>query len=540
MSKHFKLIIPDEGADVYRPRIGQSWGYRYGPSIMIHDGICEAWFASPGDGYEADWFTYRRSDDNGESWTEERVVMAPTPNSMDWFSVCDPAVIKYGEYYYIGYTSTIFSHGGGVCNNAFVARSKSPTGPFYKWTGNGWGEKRQTEHGELLWIGDPAPIVYFDESWRCWGAGELSFVIKDDLLYIYYTWTSALTDGRLDHSTRVALADITREDWPSTIKFTDGIIRKPLGNDSFDVVYCEDIDKFVALSTDRRFSEDSMLAVYESEDGVHFERVNDIRKNTAHMCHNCGISGDCHHHIRSGDVMLLGYAYGNIWGNWGTKFHRYDFEAMDENYHSELGCENVKGDLTRWTPEEKMSKTYLSLQHPHYINLHVGSNAQIELLLFDVMYNTVPALDGVTFFNYDRSIIEIEGMTVRGVGQGYTFVSAKWGDLFCEFLVRVENVGYIFDDPEKRLVSLSSVTPQWHPSLSRKNCVQIRGLAKYSDGTFFEICEACDGVTYENLSPDILDVCEENGCIFPKKIGHGRVKVRCQDLEFIAYIEVEK
>lgn len=59
MDKHFKLILKDEGQDIYMPRQCQSWGYRYGPSIMVHGDICEAWFASPGDGYEADWFTYR-------------------------------------------------------------------------------------------------------------------------------------------------------------------------------------------------------------------------------------------------------------------------------------------------------------------------------------------------------------------------------------------------------------------------------------------------------------------------------------------------
>ena len=55
MDKHFRLILKDEGQDIYMPRQCQSWGYRYGPSIMVHGDICEAWFASPGDGYEADW-----------------------------------------------------------------------------------------------------------------------------------------------------------------------------------------------------------------------------------------------------------------------------------------------------------------------------------------------------------------------------------------------------------------------------------------------------------------------------------------------------
>lgn len=47
MDKHFRLILKDEGQDIYMPRQCQSWGYRYGPSIMVHGDICEAWFASP-------------------------------------------------------------------------------------------------------------------------------------------------------------------------------------------------------------------------------------------------------------------------------------------------------------------------------------------------------------------------------------------------------------------------------------------------------------------------------------------------------------
>ena len=70
MKSHFKLLLPDSGRDIYMPRKSQSWGYRYGPTIMVEDGVCHAWFASPGDCYEADWFTYRKSTDGGKTWTD--------------------------------------------------------------------------------------------------------------------------------------------------------------------------------------------------------------------------------------------------------------------------------------------------------------------------------------------------------------------------------------------------------------------------------------------------------------------------------------
>ena len=231
--KHFRLILPDEGQDIFMLRKGQEWGYRYGPSIMVHDGICEGWFASPGDCFEADWFTYRRSTDGGKTWSDERVVMTPTPHSMDWFSVCDPAVFKYGDYYYIGYTSTIFADAGGVCNNGFVARSASPTGPFEKWNGNGWGETRETANGTLHWIGKPAPVIYYDEDWHDWGAGEFSFVVKDTTLYIYYTWSSRKADGSLYSETRVATADVTDPNWPGHLTYHGtAAVRNSGSNDS--------------------------------------------------------------------------------------------------------------------------------------------------------------------------------------------------------------------------------------------------------------------------------------------------------------------
>ena len=286
---------------------------------------------------------------------------------MDWFSVCDPAVIKYGEWYYIGYTSTVFANGGGVCNNGFIGRAKSPTGPFERWCGNGWGEHRETANGTLHWQGKPAPVIYYDEDWHNWGAGEFSFVIKDETIYIYYTWTSKDRDGNPIHETRVATADITDENWPGKVIQQGVAVKRPRGgNDSYDVVYCEDLNKFIALSTDRRFSENSVLAVYESDDGLRFTRVNSIKVNTGWMCHNCGISGDPQHHIKSGDTLLLAYAYGNKWGCWGTRIHDYSFEAMEEDFYDESDLQNLHHEIEKIDDPTEFSPSMLYLRKPHF------------------------------------------------------------------------------------------------------------------------------------------------------------------------------
>ena len=127
---HFTFRTEGTGFDVFAPLEGQ-WGYRYAPSIMYYpDGQMDAWFATPGTTGEWDWFTYKHSDDAGKTWSEEKVCLQPTPDSMDHFSVCDPGAIYFGGYYYLGYTSTIVNINGGVNNNVFVARSRRPEGPL--------------------------------------------------------------------------------------------------------------------------------------------------------------------------------------------------------------------------------------------------------------------------------------------------------------------------------------------------------------------------------------------------------------------------
>lgn len=536
MQKHFKLVLPDTGKDVYMPRETQTWGYRYGPSIMVEGDVCRAWFASPGDCFEADWFTYRESLDKGETWTDERVVLVPTPDSMDWFSVCDPAVFKYGKYYYIGYTSTIFADGGGVCNNGFVARSEHPDGPFYKWTGDGWGEVR----GNCLWMGKPAPIIYYDEDWKHWGAGEFSFVVKDDVLYIYYTWTSKKTDGKHYSQTCVATADITREDWPLTI-VQQGVAatRFSGANDSYDVVYCEELEKFIALSTDKRFSKDSYLSVSESDDGLRFTRVNDIRVNTCFMLHNCGISGDAQHHIRQSDTLLLGYAYGNQWGKWGTRFHRYQYSFMDDDYYSELDRPNVEIQSVPWVRDPNMKPMILTAEKPHYIRVKPGTSAPLCFVAYNSCYEP-KQIDAslLAFDNYDKSVVEIKDGQVIGKQVGYTYIDAHWQGLCGTVLVYVDAPDTCYDIGTRTVVSFTPMLDAYVISLSEGVAKQLRGLAQWSDGKWYEVSEPEQGVTFINHSPDLISVNERGITVPIGGIGQAKVTVKCGEKSFDVTVNV--
>ena len=283
--------------------------YRYGPSIMTYeDGSMDAWFSAPGNSSsEWDWITYRHSDD-GINWSKEQVVLKPTRGSKDNCSVCDPGVFYYNGYYYLGYTSTDYASGKGTCNSAFVARSKKPAGPFEKWNGSGWG-------------GNPEPIIAYENDPRGWGIGELSFVIKDDELFVYYTYFD-LNGGY----TGLMKADLVKN-WPLTMRDM-GMVCPRVNNDSLDVVYAQDLDLFLAFSIDDRMSESSQVIVYKSPDGRDtFEKMDTTKKYIDDYAHNLGISKDAYGHIDTSRPVLIGYAFGKRWGHWSTRFQYMNIVA---------------------------------------------------------------------------------------------------------------------------------------------------------------------------------------------------------------------
>ena len=133
-----KIELKDEGYDVYAPMEGQTWGYRYGPSMILNtDGSLDTWCATNGPGDIWDMIGYSRLYDGGKRSSAEKLPIKPTAGGYDHYSTCDPGAIKFGGYYYIGYTTTLDSR--GVDNDICVARSKHPGGPYEKWTGSGWG-----------------------------------------------------------------------------------------------------------------------------------------------------------------------------------------------------------------------------------------------------------------------------------------------------------------------------------------------------------------------------------------------------------------
>ena len=252
-----------------------------------------------------DSFAYFHSADGGTTWSKERDAMYPTEGSEDHFSCCDPGAACFGGWYYMAYTSAPSKY-NGTFNHCYVARSKTPVGPWYKWNGSGWG-------------GEPAKVITFTGSTSQWGAGEPSIVVKDNTVYFYYTWTEGATEDC--PTTRLATAPLS-ENWPAHLTIYGTVIDKAQFEhaDSCDIKYVEDYDLFYAFHTYNRYRFNSEVAVWTSKDGKNFTYRGNMSGVLKYLG-NMGVSGDGEGHIRLSEPQFIGYSYGsNASGNWNTWF----------------------------------------------------------------------------------------------------------------------------------------------------------------------------------------------------------------------------
>jgi hypothetical protein len=288
--------------------------YHYGPSILIddnEDGLIHMWTCSPGTGStEWDVIRYHSSSDNGQTWSPDEIALQPTSGSLDTYSACDPGVVKIDKYYYIGYTSTMNPNASQ--NQLFLARSLIPNGNYEKWNGSGWN------------LNNPQPIVAYHGPSIKYGIGEPSIILKDNLIYVYYT-NSDDTGSFTDLS--IAQLNSTNEDtWPLSLQYKGHIIKRRvnLSEDSTDIKWCPQLQLFIGVTTINRFSPDATVAVYQSLDqyGLQFQSTPYIGQRVQQGAHNIGLSGST-----SGWIYLenqnhfVSYAYqpeGSGWGDWPT------------------------------------------------------------------------------------------------------------------------------------------------------------------------------------------------------------------------------
>ena len=533
-AKHLKLTVTDGGFDVFVPGIANSMNYRYGPAVLLNeDGSVDAWFSAPGDGYrEYDYITYKHSEDGGETWSDEKVVLAPTPNSPDALSVCDPAVFFYDGYYYLGYSSTISKREKGLCNSTFIARSKKPDGPYEKWNGQGWG-------------GNPVPLIYFDGVVLGWGSGEPSFVIVDDLLYIYSTKDSYSAVPKRIRLTEVRTANLKQADWPAHLCYEgiavnrsdtdeenegdDGYVYEDA--DSWDVAYVDEAAKFIAVDANRRFSSNSCLLYYESNDGVHFERVSELNTNVIKRCHNCGIMKDGAGHIQKGAPVMLSYAYGgsnrSAWGVWGTRFAPALIELTDEIDRSEEDCENLSVPLICRAGVGSASPIMLKTDKLLY-RTTVGSEAfSISQYLRDGYHGGyVIAKEDVTLSNYDAKILSIDRenrITPLMAGETSVTVSYRGSSREVAVCVLPQNGAN-----KNEVLSFVPMTKRYEVDLHPLYLLKVRPMAVFADYGIHELTGPemiAIGLTFTTQDPSICDIWGD-GTLIPQKQGRTLIEIK--------------
>ena len=416
-TKYVQITAPDEGFDVFQPVGFESYaGYRYGQTMILNtDGSLDVWSASNGPGDYIDVVNYKRYSADFKKSSKEVTAVTPTAESYDCGEVpcaCDPGVIKFGGWYYIGYTTK------WIC----VARSRTPEGPFTeKWTGDGWGV-------------DPAPIISYDGTPGYFGAGEPAFVVVGDTLYIYYSWCDE--NG---FATRVATADATDENWPATIQLQGECIPPKNGGDSADVKYADEYGRFVAVFTERRFTDDSYVAVWESFDGLTFRRSGFVKDNTCKKLHNCGISGRADGHIGEGDPVYLSYAYAGAdttgsWANWATRLHKVTLSLSDAPMEDLSTLTHSEAIVT---PRKISTVPEVTAVKAERLSYTINKSEQIWIMGFDTDGFCFPLLTDVWFDGYDTSVIKIIGTRVIPVSPGDTRVYVHWHGLADSFVVHV-------------------------------------------------------------------------------------------------------
>lgn len=155
------------------------------------------------------------------------------------------------------------------------------------------------------------------------GCGEPSFVVKDDTLYIYYTYM-----GTLLNQTRVYTASSNNSNWPGSMTYRGVALNRESGEDSTDIKYLDGMNKFIGVSVRNRFTTSSCSVFYESSDGISFSESNILTDYIEECSHNSGISGRCDGYLNLGDQNFIAYAYGATWGHWSTYLTPIHFNEL--------------------------------------------------------------------------------------------------------------------------------------------------------------------------------------------------------------------
>lgn len=524
------MKITGDGYDIYQLTKSREYGYRYGCTYLYNDdGSVDAYFACVGANTgEWDWIAYRHSPDGGTSWEDEKIVLTPTQGSMDRFSNCDPGVVYFDGYYYLGYTSTL--NNKGTCNNVFVARSENPDGPFEKWNGEGWGGY------------EPAPLLYYPENYVSWGIGEPSFVELNGTLYIYYTLIAPSGEYMM-----VATADATDENWPATLQYHGVAVEK--STDSLDVKYVEEWGKFIGIATGDRMGPNSWVAVYESNDGYKFELVDVVREDTYAYLHNAGFSSRPNGRIRiteDAERLCVIYAYGEGWGTWNTRIQPVSLVLSDGN---DIEAEKAKACIP--DPRNRADfipagDRYIAMARPaedvYYATLDEG-DITIVAYGYDAYFDRSVISRGnkdLVITSLDESVVKMNKTKAMLVGTGTAPMLMTYKDCRIPFFIVVTEEP-LYVENSKKPVALKPTVDEYTVYIGERSAYrpQIRVDLYREDGSFDEYyCNAEDPkLSFAGYDESIVTV-TDSGIVTALKEGETNVTVSYGELSCTVKITV--
>ncbi len=205
------------------------------PSVVRLDGQTTGMWFCARSGANPAQIGYKTSVDDGRTWNGgTSYSLFPSEGSLDRLGVCNPSVVRFGQYFYMVYESE-YPQGNP---RLFVARASADAAAaegwrrwrWEKWTGAGW-----------QWNGAPAELKIPNPV-----AADPSLVVLDDRLYVFYR--ESVGSG-VDHSLLVKTAPLI-ESWPSQLSSARQVLTYGRTVSGLDVKWDEAGKGFTALGVD--------------------------------------------------------------------------------------------------------------------------------------------------------------------------------------------------------------------------------------------------------------------------------------------------
>ncbi|MCB9653451.1 MAG: hypothetical protein H6729_04865 [Deltaproteobacteria bacterium] len=286
-----------------------SYGYAYAPTMTWSDGAYRSWYCSSGTGV-GDWdhVRYSTSLDLG-TWTSQLDLVRSTDPDVER-AACDPSVVRFSGYWYLFYSGNQTD----VQTVHFVARSTATTGPFAKYTRRGTFEVNASDPAVIR-----SPIHPTPDGANWYGTGQASVINRNDVLYIWFTDTTATYPNAA--ANRIYFARTTDPTvWPTPVD-------TGVNAASIDVLWDEARQHFEMTSLGSGHTGDAHVERYYSRDGESFAGPFP-GENAPNFSHNPGVLRDPRGHRLHAGVDFVAYgaprglANDVSWAAWDLYAHR--------------------------------------------------------------------------------------------------------------------------------------------------------------------------------------------------------------------------